>query len=228
MAESLFSYLRFVRSHPFSIMALSNIVGDLCYLGFAFDAAGFVSIPKLGGALCAMLAHILLLAYGDDYAHAVAAEPGRLSAVFFLLRRWAQTLTGLLPNWALKVTQNKPVGLPFLMLSMNGVGFVVDSLLRLNRPNNLAMLDQIIMGVFISLGTAFFAAADYVSSQKQADFLTKLAPSTLGCASAANIALAALTLNPFIILSTLVFALSNLAGFFTRLNKAKDRPHATA
>ncbi len=67
-------------------MALCNIVGDLCYLGYAFAAEGFVSLPKLFGAAFTMLAHVILLAYGDDQARIIAAEKGALARVVLKLR----------------------------------------------------------------------------------------------------------------------------------------------
>ncbi len=78
-------------------MALCNIVGDAGYLGYAFAAQGFVSWPKLAGALFTMLAHILLLAYGDEQAQTIAAEKGTLSSIVLGLRVQAQRFVTILP-----------------------------------------------------------------------------------------------------------------------------------
>jgi hypothetical protein len=215
--------LRYIRAHPFSTMALCNIVGDLCYLGFAFDAEGFVSVPKLIGASFTLVAHIVLLAYGDDQARAIAIEAGRLARIFFFLRQQAQRLTHLLPALIQKAVRHKPVGIPFMMLSVNGAAFIIDGLLRLHHHASIAMWDQTIQGVLVGVGTALFAFADFSKKQSTANFLTKCAPSVLGCASVANGILALTTRNDFVIVSFFAFVLSNIAGFYTHISKEKGQ-----
>jgi len=80
-------------------------------------------------------------------------------------------------------------------------------------------VSQLMLGVFITLGCSVFAAADFAKGQKTADIFTKIAPAILTCATAANIALVLTTWNPFILLSLMAFAVSNLAGFFTKIEK---------
>ncbi len=50
--------------------------------------------------------------------------------------------------------------------------------------------------------------------------MTTAAPVILTLATIASWALAATTLNPFVIASVLVFGVSNLAGYFTRIEKS--------
>jgi hypothetical protein len=213
-------FIGFVRTHPFSIMALCNIVGDLGYLGFAFAANGFVSLPKLVGALCTMVAHILLLAYGDDQARMIEAEKGLPARVFMSLRKLARIAASCLPSAIQAAIRAKPVGIPFLVLSMNGVGLMADAILH---RDGIVEVSQIVLGTLIFMGTGAFAIADFVKSQRTANILTKTAPSILACASLANVGLAVTTLNGFLIMSLLAFALSNFAGFFTHINKEKGQ-----
>jgi len=210
---------RYIRAHPFSTMALCNIVGDLGYLGFAFDADGFVSLPKLVGACFTMSAHIILLAYGDDQARRIAGEQGALSRLVLKLRARAQRITGHMPNVFQRAIRAKPVGVTFLMLSINGLGLFLDAWLRLRAHENLAMTIQVVMGPMITFGTGAFAIADFVKSQRTANILTKVAPTILACASIANVGLAVTTGSFFVMISVVAFALSNLAGFYTRLEK---------
>ncbi len=212
--------IRFIRARPFSIMALCNIVGDLGFLGYAFAADGFVSLPKLAGALCTMFAHILLLAYGDDQARLIAAESGMASRIFLSLRTRAKTLVSFLPAVIRQVVRVKPVGIPFLILSLNGVGLLVDALMH---EASIAALSQAALGLLIITGCAAFAAADFVKQQRTANILTKTAPSILVCALPVNIVLALSTLNGFILMSFCAFALSNVAGFFTHIDKEKGQ-----
>ena len=216
-----FPVLRYIRAHPFSTMALCNIVGDTSYLGYAFAAHGFVSVPKLIGALMALTAHVLLLAYGDDQARVIAAEMGKISQLLLNLRLRAQRLTALMPPNLSTIIRAHPVGISFSMLAVNGAAFLGDGILRLREGFSISMVDQALMGVFITLGTGSFALADFVKRQGMADWLTKMASTILACASILNVILATTTLNPFIILSVIAFALSNFAAFFTRLDKEK-------
>ena len=204
-------------------MALCNIVGDLGYLGYAFVAEGFVSIPKLTGACFTVLAHLFLLAYGDDQARIVEKEKGLLSRIFLRLRAAASSLVSFMPNAWRKKIQARPVGIPFLMLSVNGAGLFMDGITHGRRLTGLAMWSQVTLGLFVSAGCGAFAAADFVKQQKTANILTKTAPAILFFASLANAELALTTGNPFIIMSFVAFALSNMAGFFTHIDKEKGQ-----
>lgn len=210
--------LRYLRTNPFSTMALCNIAGDLCYVGFAFDSPQALSLPKLAGALFTILAHTILLAYGDDQARHIAGEKGALSRLVLALRRSAQRLLVGLPDTLRRWAQVKPIGVSFSMLALNGVGLFADAA-RHAAPGDWASLSQLALGVFIVIGCCCFAAADFVRGQKAADLLTTAAPVTLTLATLASWALAATTLNPFVIASVLVFGVSNLAGYFTRIEK---------
>ncbi|MGE0666052.1 MAG: hypothetical protein AB7O49_05780 [Sphingomonadales bacterium] len=210
--------LLYLRTHPFSTMALCNIAGDLCYVGFAFDAEQAVSLPKLAGALFTIVAHTILLAYGDDQARHIAGERGALSRIVLALRGRAQRLLLGLPDALRRWAQVKPIGVSFSMLALNGVGLFADAV-RHADPGNWASVSQLALGVFIVIGCCCFAAADFARGQRTADILTTAAPVTLTLATLASWALAATTLNPFVILSVLVFGVSNLAGYFTRIEK---------
>ena len=105
--------LHYLRTHPFSTMALCNIVGDLCYVGFAFDSEHAVSLPKLAGALFTIVAHTILLAYGDDQARHIAGEKGLLSGIVLRLRGRAQRLLVGLPDGLRKWARVKPIGVRF-------------------------------------------------------------------------------------------------------------------
>jgi hypothetical protein len=209
---------RYLRTNPFSTMALCNIAGDLCYVGYAFDSDQAVSLPKLAGALFTMLAHTVLLAYGDDQARHIAHEKGPLSRIVLRLRAAAQRALVHMPDGPRKWARVKPVGVSFSMLALNGVGLLADTLLHV-QASSLSGLAQALLGLFIVLGCCCFAAADFVRGQKAADALTTAAPVILTFATVASWALAAATLSPFIIASVLVFGVSNLAGYFTRIEK---------
>ena len=203
-------------------MAVFNIIGDMGYLGYAFAAEGFVSIPKLIGASITMFAHVLLLAYGDDQARVIAAEQGWPSRLFFALRMRAQRMVAGWPLGLQRLIRARTVGISFTLLAFNGIAFMADGWARLEAEFSLSMADQLVMGMCITLGTGAFAAADFVRQQRLADFLTRVAPTLLTLASALNVVLAVTTVNPFVILSVVAFAVSNLAGFFTSLDKSKN------
>jgi len=204
-------------------MALCNIVGDCCYLGFAFATNGFVSFPKLIGACFAMLAHIFLLAYGDEQARMVANEHGKLARIFFALRQSAQQVVRVLPTGLQRAVHHRPIGIPFFMLAMNGLGLLIDGFLRFTRDLSFAMADQTILGLCVLIGTGAFAIADFVRAQRMADFLTKVGPSVLMGATVLSGLLAASTRNPFVIVSVVAFTVTNFAGFFTRIDKEKGQ-----
>ena len=208
--------VHYLRLHPFSVMALCNVVGDCCYLGFAFDAQGWVSLPKLGGAFFTIAAHIILLAYGDDQARQVAGEYGIISRAILGLRDFCRHLLRCLPEQCVAFIRVKPVGLGFAMLALNGVGLLVDALLT---SVSWANLSQILLGVCIMTGCGAFALADCVQRQQRANALLKIAPSILTVATVANAGLALTTHNGFMIMALLVFLTSNLAGFYARIDK---------
>jgi hypothetical protein len=215
--------IRYIRAHPFSIMALCNIIGDGAYLGYAFDATGFVSPAKLAGALFASFAHIILLAYGDDQANLIAQEHGAISNIILKLRLSAQRFTADLPPRIGKHVRAKPVGWPFAMLAMNGVGLFGDALLQFSARGTVAMSWQLLSGALIAIGCGSFALADFVKSQKAANRLTKIAPSVLAFATFSNAGLTLATLNPFLLIGVIVFTLSNFAGFFTHIAKEEGQ-----
>jgi hypothetical protein len=217
------SFLRGIRARPFSIMALCNIVGDLCYLGFAFASEGFVSLPKLTGASFTMLAHIIMLAYGDDQARRIAEEKGSLARIFLKLRGLAQGVVACFPAAFKNRIKSKPVGIPFLMLAINGAGLLTDAILEWHRQSHFAMLSQSALGGFIMAGCCAFAAADFIPGQKTADRLTKIAPTLLSIATFTNLGIVIATRNVFMMIAFAVFTFSNFTGFFVRLDKEKGQ-----
>lgn len=219
---SAFYVPSYIRHHPFSTMALANIIGDTCYLGYAFASDGFVSLPKLIGALFTMAAHILLLAYGDVQVARIVAEQGSLSRVIVRLRSISQALTKFLPQFIRANVCAKPVGVTFAMLSINGIALVIDAFLNRYYGHGLTMIIQGFMGVLIAIGTGAFAAADFVNTQRLANLFTGIAPLVLLGASLVNIALASLTFNLFIGISVVVFLISNFAAFYTRIDKKRS------
>lgn len=216
-----FPPLLYIRQHPFSLMALCNIFGDLGFLGYAFASERWVSLPKLGGALFTLLAHTLLLAYGDDQAQAVAKESGPLSRLTLRLRRLAQSAVRRLPSVLHHAIKAKPVGISFSILALNGAGLFADALDHLLRHTSPSMLAQVALGCFIVLGTMAFAIADFVRGQKTADRLTRFGSVILACATCCTALLAVTTLNIFVIFSITLFLISNLAASFVRMDKGK-------
>jgi hypothetical protein len=209
-------FLRFIRANPFSVMALCNIVGDLGYLGFAFDTEGLVSVPKLAGAMFTIAAHVVLLAYGDDQAQRIAGERGVVSRVLLKLRLLAQRALSALPRNAQSFVRAKPIFVPFTMLALNGAGLLTDALLS---SFSASMAAQIVLALFIIAGCGAFALADSAAKQNTANVLLKIAPTLLIGATLANACLALATLNGFVLFSVLAFLLSNYAGFYTKIDK---------
>jgi hypothetical protein len=214
-----FNPIRYIRAHPFSIVALSAITGDCCYLGYAFDAEGFVSLPKFAGASFTIFAHILLLAYGDDQMRKIAHEPGILSRIILALRARAQRLVHLLPPALQDAVRAKPVGIPFAMLAMNGVGLLADALIEFHAKGELAMGLQVLLGISIVGGTGAFALADFLDGQLTANRLVKTGSLLLSCTTFINAGLALKTLNPFLLFSITAFGLCNWAMYYTRVEK---------
>ncbi len=216
-----FPPVRYIARHPFSVLALGNIVGDMGYLGFAFYAEGWVSGPKLGGALFTMLAHIILLAHGDRQAEAVAHESGVLARAVLRLRAASAWMVGQIPLGLQRWIKAKPVGVAFGMLTVNGVGLAVDAGLQLGDQPIPAMAVQALLGVLIVLGCGCFSLADFVKGQGLADLATRSASLLLMGATVAVVLLALATMNPFVVLSVLAFGTSNFAAFFARVDKKR-------
>ena len=200
------------RAHPFSIMALGNSVGDCCYLGFAFYAHHGLSGIKIAGALSAIIGQILLLAYADDQARKIEHEQGRLAVLLLSVRAF---LKKLLRRLIRERRLSKPIFCGFAFLAMNGLALLAEAMTR----RDPASLSQIFLGVTIFGGCMTFAMADWVDRQRTADFLTKIAPTILVGSTFGNIALSVTSWNPFIVASTGCFAVANIAGYFTRIEK---------
>lgn len=209
---------RYFRTHPFSIMALCNVTGDLCYVGFAFASHGFVSIPKLLGASSAVMAHLVLLAYGDDQARHIAHETGGLAQVTLRLRKFAQVMLQNLPERLQHIFRAKPIGIPFIMLGMNGVGLLVDALVL--HPAT-GFFWQIMLAIPMIIGCACFALADFVRQQKMANILLKIGPSSFLVCTLFNAGLGLTTGNVFLLVGWAVFQVANIAGFYTKIDKTQ-------
>jgi hypothetical protein len=214
-------FLAYIRHYPFSVMALCNILGDSCYLGFAFAAQGLVSPPKLLGALLTIAAHIVLLAYADDRAAQHAKEDDYAGQALSRLRDLSRFLLSHLPPRILSPLRARPIGMGFAMLSLNGVALLVDAL-RSSVP--AATLSQITLGLCILTGCGVFSISDFTKNQKTADISLKLAPTILTLANIPSVALAMATHNLFIIASSIIFLFSNFAGFYTKIDKKSPRP----
>ena len=205
-------------------MAMGNVVGDACYLGYAFVSDGVVSVPKLLGAVLAIMAQGILLAYGDAPIQKVAGERGGLSAMVLYLRAISQKqLKRLPPRW-IRILREKPVGIPFALLALNGVGLFVDSLYRLDWQSDEARLLQGALGLLIVLGTGAFALADFVKGQAVANSLLYAAPRILAVTTAANLFLAFATFNPFLLTGSTAFIISNFAGLYVKIDKKEPVP----
>ena len=196
-------------------MALGNIVGDLGYLGFAFSATGFVSTPKLFGALFTLFAHVILLAYGDDDARKVGGEGGGIANFITRLRFGSQKYLTILPTSISTPIKVRPVGVSFAMLAMNGIGLVVDAMGRVGFSNVV----QGALGSFIILGTGCFALAGFTKDQHVADAALRLAPRLLAACTIVNAVLAVTTMNPFLLAGAVAFIVANLAGFYAKIDK---------
>ncbi len=210
-------FVRQIRANPFSTIALCSIAGDMGYLGFAFHAQGWVSGPKLLGSLFTLAAHIVLLAYGDDLqSRRIAEEKSFASRIIGSLRQQARRIVLLLPRDINEAVRARPVGIPFAMLAMNGVGLLTDSLFH---DLSFSVSSQFVLGLCITLGCGAFALADFHPGQRVSNALLKAGPVLLTCATAANGLVAIGTLNVFMIFSTVMFLISNLAGFYTKIDK---------
>lgn len=197
-------------------MALGNIGGDLCYLGFAFNAQGWVSYPKLAGFLFTFVAHSVLLAFADSQILAIEQEKGCASATILWLRHRAQSAFVYAPPKLLFRLRAKPVGIAFGMLCFNGAGLVVDALMK---GSSFAALTQTALGLGIILGCSCFAWADWVKSQKVADRLLKLGPFIFTLVTLMNGLLFYATRDGFLALSLILFMTANWIGFYTKISK---------
>ena len=200
-------------------MALANIVGDLCYVGFAFEAEQWVSYPKLCGALFTIAAHIVLLAYGDDELRHVVTEDGLAARCVMALRVWAKAILSFLPSNLRRLMQWRPVALSFGMLALNGVGLLIDVLAKLPHVTGWALATQGLLGALIVIGCLAFVAADLTRSQTTSDGLLRIGPTIFMAATVANAVMALQTHNFFLICGLVAFGLSNIAGFFTKIDK---------
>lgn len=194
-------------------------MGDLCFLGFSFDSEGIVSPSKFIGALGPLLAHTIILAYGDDQAQKIKAETGLITQFIMNLRCVAQRVTTSFPTIFKNTIKENPVGIPFLILSLNGFGLLGDVLVRVKDGLKVEGLIQGLLGIFIITGTLSFARADFTASQGGSDGYLKAGRVFFTLASLANIGLALLSLNVFLLLSVVLFVISNLATYFVRINK---------
>jgi hypothetical protein len=214
--------LRYVRDRPFSIMALANIIGDVSFVGFAFQSDGWVSLPKLAGATFTIFAHVLLLAFAKEQTQ-IANESGALPRFVLQARLIAQHLTAYLPIRVRTFVGKKPVGVAFGMLGLNGVGLLVDAWLSSPSSGNWGMhAAQVIFGTLVIFGTTSFCIADFTQSQKRADWLLRIGAQIFTVCTFGNVLLAITSRNPFVALSILAYAVFNIATFYAKLPKAPE------
>ncbi len=210
-----FAPLRYVRSNPFSVMALCNILGDFCYLGYALYSDHGASFVKLCGAFCAMAGHVVILAYGDGQFSHFLEEKGFAAAAMLRLRMTAMRAVKFCFG---TMKLRKPYFWGFWLLTLNGTALLAEAAGR----DDFASLTQVLLGAAITLGCGLFALADLARTQRAADIMTKAAPTVLASATAFQALLAIATFNPFLLFAIAVFACSNLAGFFTRIHKSPE------
>ena len=206
------SLLTSLRQSPLAIMALCNIAGDVCYLGFALYATTGLSLIKLAGALAAMAGHIILLAYGDGVQAGASREQGWAAGTLQKLRRLSQALMQ-------RVTGGQglaqPVFVGFGLLALNGLALMVEASTR----TDFAALNQMALGCVIMAGCLAFAASDLVRGRGLAEFMVRLAPNLLVGATVLSVPFAFATLNPFILASLGFFVMANVAGYFVRVRE---------
>ena len=200
-------------------MAIANIIGDVSFVGFAFQAPGFVSLPKLGGAIFTIFAHVLLLAFAKEQTQ-IANESGALPRFVLRAKRIAQRLTAHLPSGIRAFVGNKPVGVAFGMLGLNGAGLLMDAWLTPNPENWGMHTAQIVFGTLVMFGTTSFCIADLIQSQRRADFLLRIGAQIFTVCTFGNVLLAITSRNPFVALSIVAYTIFNIATFYAKLPKA--------
>ena len=203
---------RFISDNPFSVLALTSMFGDACYTGYALHAPNGFSLLRLIGSISALTGNTLVLAYGDAQAKRIETERGWAARLFLYLRRHAQSFLHILTE-----SLHRPLFKGFALMSLNGVFLMLDALASHNTSPRL----QIALGLMVLLGCGSFALADLVTRQSTADRLTKLAPMILTCANLPGLLLGIATLNIFLLVSTGLFLIGNLAGYFTRIDKSR-------
>jgi hypothetical protein len=205
--------IQYVRTHPFSTMALANLIGDCMYLGYACSTGRGLNVAMLLGTCMTFAGHIILFAAGDRQAAHYSAEAGAIAQFLLQVRRWAkQAVDSITHGQGIP----KPVFVAFALLSLNGIGFLVEAVPRLPNAGAAA---QSVMGGLILTGCIAFMAADLVQSQKIANFLTKFGAGAFSVLSLGSITLSGVERNPFVIVGTLSFLVANYAGFFTKIHK---------
>jgi len=210
------SPLHYIRSKPFSTMALCNILGDLSLLGFAFKSEGWVSVPKLIGALFTMIAHIILLAYGDRFTHGTR-EIGVIPNLIARAQARARVLTAHAPDRVQRWLKARPIAITFSMLALNGAGLLIDALINIDAASApVTKFTQIIFGSVIFLGCLTYASSDLHPTQRGADRRLRLGAIILTATVVPQIGLALATRSTFLVLALLAFVGSNLAGFYTK------------
>ncbi len=214
------AFVRYISQNPFSVMALGNIIGDLGYLGFAYDAGYGISLPKFAGAVFTIAAHIILLAHGDRDANQITHEGSAVERLIAKLRSVAKNIVRCLPDSLQIKIKRKPVGIAFMMLAMNGVGLLVDASLKLRLQFSVTMTIQLTLALLVLAGCLAFALADFVRVQKTTNYLLKAAPAILTVANLVGLLLCIATLNPFIILSLFAYYTATFAAFFTKIDKS--------
>jgi hypothetical protein len=210
------SPLHYIRSKPFSTMALCNILGDLSLLGFAFKSAGWVSIPKLIGALFTMIAHIILLAYGERFSQG-PSESGFIPNLISCAQARARVLTSRAPVRVQTWLRARPIAITFSMLALNGAGLLIDALVNINAESApAAKFTQILLGSVIFLGCLTYASSDLHATQRGADQRLRLGAIILTTTVAPQLGLAIATHSAFLVLALGAFVGSNLAGFYAK------------
>ena len=84
---------------------------------------------------------------------------------------------------------------------------------------SVSSVSQALLGLTIILGCGAYGAADLARSQRMTNFLLKAAPTIFWGALIADIPLVLSTQNIFILTAIALFTLSNLAGYFTKIEK---------
>ena len=211
-------FVTYIRDNPFSTMAVCNIAGDSGYLGYALYSGHGTSLLQLGGALSALAGHTMLLAYGDSQLAKAEHETGRTAAITAQARAAAKRLTGFIVR---KKEIPHPIACAFGLLTLNGVSLTGAAGAAAVAASRLTFTSgaQCLLGATVIVGCGAFAAADMVKTQRAANILTTIAPCAFTGSMLSAIALTGATWNPFISISTAIFALSNFATYFAKFKK---------